>query len=86
MDPKLTILFMLIGAVIVLSHLNERTLRRLRRQFITGYWREFVRRGQILGNSADFYVSVIRKASPARSTASASDVGRPDASFSSKAG
>ncbi len=45
MDPKLTILFMLIGAVIVLSHLNERTLRRLRRQFITGYWRDFVRRG-----------------------------------------
>lgn len=44
MDPKLTILFMLISAIIALSHLNDETLGRMRRQIITGQWREFVRR------------------------------------------
>jgi hypothetical protein len=42
MDPKLTILFMLIGAVIVLSHLTEENLGRMRRQFADRQWREFV--------------------------------------------
>jgi hypothetical protein len=42
MDPKLTILFMLIGAVIVLSHLTEENLGRMRRQFVDRSWREFV--------------------------------------------
>lgn len=42
MDPKLTILFMLIGAVIVLSHLTEENLGRMRRQFVDRRWREFV--------------------------------------------
>ncbi len=42
MDPKLTILFMLIGAVIALSHLTEENLGRLRKQFIDRRWREFV--------------------------------------------
>lgn len=42
MDPKLTILFMLIGAVIGLSHLSEENLNRLRRQLAGGRWREFV--------------------------------------------
>jgi hypothetical protein len=42
MDPKLTILFLLIGAVIALSHLNEENLRRMRRQFVSRRWREFV--------------------------------------------
>jgi len=45
MDPKLAILFLLIGAIIALSHLTDETLRRMRRQLITGHWREFVRRG-----------------------------------------
>jgi len=45
MDPKLAILFVLISAIIALSHLNDGTLRRMRRQLITGQWREFVRRG-----------------------------------------
>jgi hypothetical protein len=42
MDPKLTILFMLIAAVIGLSHLNEENLGRVRRQFVRRSWREFV--------------------------------------------
>jgi hypothetical protein len=42
MDPKLAILFLLIGCVIVLSHLNEENLGRLRRQFVNVRWREFV--------------------------------------------
>lgn len=45
MDPKLAILFVLIGAILTLAHLNDSTLRRMRRQLITGQWREFVRRG-----------------------------------------
>jgi len=42
MDPKLTILFILIGAVIGLSHLGEENLGRVRRQFADRRWREFV--------------------------------------------
>jgi len=42
MDPKITILFMLIGAVIGLSHLSEENLDRLRRQLADWRWREFV--------------------------------------------
>jgi hypothetical protein len=42
MDPKLAILFMLIGAVIVLSHLSDENLGRMRRQFVNRSWREFV--------------------------------------------
>ena len=44
MDPKLTILFLLIGCVIGLSHLNEENLGRMRRQFVEGNWRQLVRR------------------------------------------
>jgi len=42
MDPKLAILFLLIGCVIGLSHLNEENLGRMRRQFVSLRWREFV--------------------------------------------
>jgi len=42
MDPKLTILFMLIGAVIALSHMTEENLGRVRRQIVDRRWREFV--------------------------------------------
>jgi hypothetical protein len=42
MDPKLAILFLLIGCVIVLSHLNEENLGRIRRQLVSLRWREFV--------------------------------------------
>jgi hypothetical protein len=41
MDPKLAILFMLIGTVIGLSHLGEASLTRMRRQFIRLRWRDF---------------------------------------------
>ena len=41
MDPKLAILFLLIGCVIVLSRLNEENLGRMRRQFVSLRWREF---------------------------------------------
>jgi hypothetical protein len=43
MDPKLTLLFMLIGAVVVLSHLTDETLTRVRRQLTDRRWRKFVR-------------------------------------------
>jgi hypothetical protein len=42
MDPKLAILFLLIGCVIGLSHLNEENLGRMRRQIVSRNWREFV--------------------------------------------
>lgn len=42
MDPKLTILFALIACVIVLSHLTEENLGRMRRQLVSRSWREFV--------------------------------------------
>jgi hypothetical protein len=44
MDPKLTILFMLIGAVVALSHMTEENLGRVRRQLVYRRWREFVPR------------------------------------------
>jgi len=42
MDPKLTILFMLIGAIIALSHLNDENLGRMRRRLIELRWRKIV--------------------------------------------
>lgn len=42
MDPKLAILFLLIGAVIGLSHLTDENLGRMRRQLVRRSWREFV--------------------------------------------
>jgi hypothetical protein len=42
MDPKLTILFLLISSVIGLSHLTDESLERLRRQFAGWRWREFM--------------------------------------------
>lgn len=39
MDPKIAILFMLIGAVIALSHLGDANPGRLRRQLIVRRWR-----------------------------------------------
>jgi hypothetical protein len=41
MDPKLAILFMLIGTVIGLSHLSDAKLGRMRRQLIRLRWRDF---------------------------------------------
>lgn len=42
MDPKLTILFLLIACVIGLSHLNEESLGRVRRQLAFRRWREIM--------------------------------------------
>jgi hypothetical protein len=42
MDPKLGLLFLLIGTVIVLSHLSEENLGRVRRQLADLRWREIV--------------------------------------------
>jgi hypothetical protein len=42
MDPKLAILFLLIGCVIGLSHLNEDNLGRMRRQLVSLRWRELI--------------------------------------------
>jgi hypothetical protein len=42
MDPKITLLFMLIGSVIGLSRLNGTSLNRVRRQFAGRQWREFI--------------------------------------------
>jgi hypothetical protein len=43
MDPKLTLLFVLIGAVVALSHLTDDNLTRMRRQLADRRWRNFVR-------------------------------------------
>ena len=42
MDPKLTILFLLISSVIGLSHLNDENLGRMRRQLVDRCWREWL--------------------------------------------
>ena len=44
MDPKITLLFMLIGSVIGLSRLSDVKLDRVRRQLADRQWREFVPR------------------------------------------
>ena len=44
MDPKLAILFLLVGSVIALSHLSEENLGRMKRQFAARSWRQLVRR------------------------------------------
>ena len=44
MDPKITLLFMLIGSVIGLSRLRVVNLDRVRRQLADRQWREFVPR------------------------------------------
>jgi hypothetical protein len=42
MDPKITILFLLIGAIIALASLTDGNLERLWRQIATRGWRGFV--------------------------------------------
>jgi hypothetical protein len=42
MGPKLTILFMLIGSIIALSHLSDGTFGRVRRQISIRGWREMM--------------------------------------------
>ena len=42
MDPKIALLFLLIGAVIVLSHLSDENLGRMRRQLVNRRWREMM--------------------------------------------
>ena len=42
MDPKLTILFIFIGAVIALSNLGDEPFGRLRQQFAARRWRELM--------------------------------------------
>jgi hypothetical protein len=44
MDPKIALLFALIGTVIVLSHLSDENLGRMRRQLAGGRWREIMPR------------------------------------------
>ena len=42
MDPKITLLFLLIGAIIGLSRLSDESLLRMRQQLADGRWREFM--------------------------------------------
>lgn len=42
MDPKITLLLVLIGAIIALSYLNDENLRRMRRQFLGRRWRQLM--------------------------------------------
>lgn len=42
MDLKITILFVLIGAIIGLSYLSEANLTRMRRQLLARRWRTLV--------------------------------------------
>lgn len=39
MDPKITILFVLIAAIIGLSYLSDANLARMRRQMLARRWR-----------------------------------------------
>ncbi|MGC1465457.1 MAG: hypothetical protein WA792_06965 [Pseudolabrys sp.] len=42
MDPKLTLVFLLVGAVIALSNLDDATLDRVKDRFDRLSWRGFV--------------------------------------------
>lgn len=42
MDLKLTILFMLIGTIVALSHAGQGGFDRMRRARVTRRWRQFV--------------------------------------------
>ena len=42
MDPKLTMLMLLIGTIIGLSHLSDENIGWMRRQIAARRWREFV--------------------------------------------
>ena len=44
MDPKLTMLFVLIGTIIGLSHLSHETLTKVKREFDGRRWRDIVPR------------------------------------------
>jgi hypothetical protein len=43
MDPKLTLLFLLIGMVVGFSHLGDENLRRPWHPLFSRRWRDFVR-------------------------------------------
>jgi hypothetical protein len=42
MDPKLTMLFLLIGAIIGLSHLSDENMARMKQQFAPRRWRKML--------------------------------------------
>jgi hypothetical protein len=42
MDPKLAMLFLLIGTIIGLSHLDEDSVARVKQQFALRRWREML--------------------------------------------
>ena len=44
MDPKLTLLVMLIGAIVTLSNVNREGVDQLRRSFAGRRWRRMLRR------------------------------------------
>jgi hypothetical protein len=44
MDPKLTILFLLIGTIICLSHLSREIMTKIKRKFEIQHWRGIVPR------------------------------------------
>ena len=44
MDPKIAILFALIGAIVALAHVRDQGLARLKQIVVRRDWREFVSR------------------------------------------
>jgi hypothetical protein len=44
MDPKLTLLFVLIGSIIALSNINDGTFSRIGRQLFARNWRSLMAR------------------------------------------
>ena len=50
MDPKITMLFMLIGAVVGFSHLSEENLAKIKRRLEGGRWHHPQKR--TFGNTA----------------------------------
>jgi hypothetical protein len=44
MDPKLTLLVVLIGAIVALSNVNSEGVAQMRRSFVSRGWRRILRR------------------------------------------
>ena len=77
MDPKIALLFLLIGSVIGLSHLSDENLGRVRRQLAgQALARIYARTAQSLGRDCrSAYVAAMLSVFPPRNTASAAVVG-----------
>ena len=88
MDPKIALLFLLIGCVIGLSHLSDENLGRVRRQLADqALARIYATAAQSLGRpDRGAYTCAMFSIFPSRNTVSAAAVGWPCSSLSARAG